>query len=57
MKSIYKNLGAVIGFSVVVLLVQNIAGEKAGQYTVLFTLISMLILNSEKVVNKLNSFK
>lgn len=57
MESIYKNLGAVIGFSVVVLLVQNFVGEKAGQYTVLFTLLTMLILNVDKVVNVANSFK
>lgn len=57
MESIYKNLGAVIGFSVVVLLVQNFVGEKASEYTVLFTLLSMLILNVDKVVKVTNSFK
>lgn len=57
MESIYRNLGAVIGFSIVVLLVQNFFGEKAGQYTVLFTLFSMLLLNSEKIVNFAESFK
>lgn len=57
MESIYQNLGAVIGFSVIVLLVQNFIGEKAGEYTVLFTLLTMLILNVDKVVNLANSFK
>ena len=57
MESIYKNFGAILGFSVIVLLVQNFVGEKAGEYTVLFTLVSMLVLNSGKVTNVLNSFK
>lgn len=57
MESIYKNLGAVIAFSIIVFLVQNFVGEKAGEYTVLFTLFSMLLLNSEKVLNVAKSFK
>ena len=57
MKEIYKNLGAVIGFSIVVLLVQSFIGEKAGEYTVLFTLFSMLILNSGKLLTFAESFK
>lgn len=57
MESIYKNLGVVIGFSVIVLLVQNFVGEKAGEYTVLFTLFSMLLLNAEKLQGFIESFK
>lgn len=56
MQEIYKNMGAILGFSVIVLLVQNFVGEKAGEYTVLFTLFSMLILNVDKVVSLADSF-
>ena len=57
MEEVYKQMGTVIGFSIVVLLVQNFIGEKAGQYTVLFTLFSMLLLNSNKLVTFTQSFK
>lgn len=55
MKSVYQNLGTIIGFAVVVLLVQNFIGEKAGEYTVLFTLLTMVLLNADKVQNLLNN--
>ena len=58
MENVYKNLGTIIGFAVIVLLIQNFIGEKAGEYTVLFTLFSMLLINSNKVVSLLeNTFK
>lgn len=58
MENLYNNLGTIIGFAIVVLLVQNFVGEKAGEYTVLFTLFSMLLINSDKVTNLLkNTFK
>lgn len=57
MESIYKHLGVIIGYTVIILIIQNILGEKAGESMVLFTLFSMLILNSEKVVNSLKSFQ
>lgn len=57
METIYKSLGAIIGFSVIVLLVQNFVGEKAAEYTVLFTLLTMLLLNVDKVTKITNSLK
>ena len=57
MQDIYNNLGVVIGFSILTILVQNFVGEKASQYFVLLTLISMLILNSGNVVDFFKSFK
>ena len=57
MEIIYHSLGAIIGFTIVILIIQNFVGEKASQYTVLFTLIGMLILNANKLLNFANSFK
>lgn len=51
MQTLYKSMGAIIGFSIIVLLVQNFVSEKAAQYTVLLTLMTMLILNSGKVLD------
>lgn len=56
MESIYKNLGAVIGFSVIVLLVQNFISEKAGEYTVLLTLVTMLLVNVGKFTDFASNF-
>ena len=49
METIYKSMGAIVGFSVIVLLIQNFIGEKEAQYTVLFTLLSMVLINSGKI--------
>lgn len=57
MKVVYNSLGAIIGFTVVVLIIQNFVGEKASQYTVLFTLLGMLILNANKLLSFSKSFK
>lgn len=57
MQSIYDNLGAVIGFSIIVLLVQNFIGEKEAEYTVLFTLLGMVLINSNKIIDFLKSWK
>ena len=57
MQTIYESMGAIIGFSAVVLVIQNFIGEKAAQYTVLLTLMSMLILNSDKILNFANKVK
>ena len=57
MKVVYNSLGAIIGFTVVVLIIQNFVGEKASQYTVLFTLLGMLILNANKLLSFAKSFK
>ena len=57
METVYKSMGAIVGFSVIVLVIQNFVGEKAAQYTVLLTLMTMLILNADKVVNFANKVK
>lgn len=57
MQSLYESMGAIVGFSAIVLVIQNFVGEKAAQYTVLFTLMSMLILNSDKILDFANKVK
>ena len=57
MQTLYESMGAIIGFSAVVMVIQNFIGEKAAQYTVLFTLMGMLILNSDKILNFANKVK
>ena len=57
MQTLYESMGAIIGFSAIVLVIQNFVGEKAAQYTVLFTLMSMLLLNSDKILNFANKVK
>ena len=49
METVYKSMGAILGFSVIVLLVQNFIGEKEAQFTVLLTLLGMVLLNSDKI--------
>lgn len=50
MQEIYKSMGAVVGFSVLTLIIQNFISDKAAQNFVLLVLLSMLIINSGKVV-------
>ena len=57
MEEIYKNLGAVIGFSILTILLQNFVSDKVSEYFVLLTLLSMLILNSNKLIEFFNSFE
>ena len=57
METLYKSMGAIVGFSVIVLVIQNFIGEKAAQYTVLFTLLGMVLLNSDKILNFANKVK
>lgn len=56
MENIYQSLGTIIGFSILVILVQNFIGDKASESFVLITLLSMLILNSTMVVSFFKSF-
>lgn len=51
MESVYKNLGAVIGFTVIILLIQNFFDDKTAQNVTLLTLFTMLILNANKLVD------
>lgn len=57
LNTIYENLGVVIAYSVVILVVQNFLGEKASQLTVLITILSMLLFNSDKFASFADSFK
>lgn len=50
MQEIYKSMGAVVGFSVLTLIIQNFISDKAAQNFVLLVLLSMLIINSGKLV-------
>ena len=51
MEEVYKNLGAVVGFVLIIWLVQNFVSDKLAQNLTLLTLFTMLILNSDKIVN------
>ena len=54
MEVIYENLGIIIGFSVLIILIQNFISEKASEAAVLITLISVVLVNSDKLANFLN---
>ena len=54
MQGLYENLGVIIGFSTLVLLVQNFISDKASEAFVLIALLSVLLINSDKVVGFLN---
>ena len=56
MEEIYKNMGFIIGFLSLVLIVQNFFGEKGSENFVLLILISMIIINADKFGSWLNSF-
>ena len=57
MQTLYESMGAIVGFSVLTLLIQNFISDKAAQYFVLLSLLSVLILNSDKFVNFANAVK
>ena len=56
METVYKSMGAIVGFSVLVLLVQNFISDKASEYMVLLTLLTTLLMNTDKIVNIANKF-
>lgn len=49
MKIIYENLGTIIAFSVLVLLIQNFISDKASEAFVLLALLSVVLVNSDKI--------
>ena len=55
MESIYKASKAILLFLIIVLICQSAFGDKFTQNMSLVILFSMLILNSEKVVNTMTS--
>ena len=51
MEIIYENLGVIIGFSVLTLLIQNFISDKASEAMVLMALLSVVLVNSDKITN------
>lgn len=49
MEVVYENLGIIIGFSVLTLLIQNFIGDKASESMVLMALLSVVLVNSNKI--------
>lgn len=49
MKIIYENLGIIIGFSIIIILIQNFIGEKASEAMVLIALLSVVLVNSDNI--------
>lgn len=49
MEMVYENLGIIIGFSIITLLVQNFIGDKASEALVLMALLSVVLINSNKI--------
>ena len=49
MQVIYENLGIIIGFSVLTLLVQNFISDKASEALVLMALLSVVLINADRI--------
>ena len=49
MEIVYENLGIIIGFSVLTILVQNFIGDKASEAMVLMALLSVVLVNASKI--------
>lgn len=49
METIYESLGVIVGFSVLILLVQNFISEKASEGLVLIVLLSVVLVNSDNI--------
>ena len=54
MEIIYENLGIIIGFSILTILIQNFIGDKASEMFVLVALLSVVLVNSNKISDFLN---
>ena len=54
MENVFKNMGAIVGFLIIIFLIQSFGGEKMASNMVLFILISMVILNADKLKNTLD---
>lgn len=55
MKQFYKDFGFVIGFMIMTLIIQASFGEKVEKYFLLITLLSMLLVNSDKFISFLQN--
>ena len=51
MKIVYENLGVIIAFSLLIILVQNFISEKASESLLLITLVSVLLVNANKITD------
>lgn len=57
MKKFYDDFGFIIGFMFLTLIFSTAFGEKATQYFLLLTLVSMILFNSQKFITFFNSLK
>ena len=51
MVTLYENMGTIVGFSILVLLLQNFVGDKASETLVLVVLVSVLLFNADRLRN------
>ena len=56
MRDLYNNAKFIIGFLVIVLVIQTVFGDKVAEKMTLFTLFSMLILNADNFADYLKNF-
>lgn len=54
MKDFYNKMGVIIGFLVLMFILQNFMGDKTASNFVLLIIFTMLILNAEKFKNFLS---
>lgn len=52
METLYNNIGVIIGFLVLVLLVQGFISDKAATAFVTITLLGALVFNADTIVSK-----
>ena len=55
MESFYKGLGPIIGFLIVVVIFQNVSGNKITGYMMLFVFLGMILFNVEPIQDKLTN--
>ena len=54
MENIYKSMGTIVGFLIIMFLIQTFGGDKLSSNMALFVLFSMVILNADKLKNTLD---
>lgn len=55
MESFYKGLGPIIGFLIVVVIFQNVSGNKITGYMMLLVFLGMILFNVEPIQDKLTN--
>ena len=48
MQGVFDNMGVIVGFLVIMFLIEFFGGDKVGSSMALFVLFSMIILNADK---------